>query len=40
MINKVKSVYNNIDPDTMIDIPHITRTEGRWLKDILKASYF
>ena len=40
MINKVKSVYNNIDPDTMIDIPYITRTEGRWLKDMLKASYF
>lgn len=40
MINNVKRTYNNMDPDIMIDMPYISRTDGRWLKDMLKASYF
>ena len=40
MINNVKRTYNNMDPDIMIDMPYISRTDGRWLKGMLKASYF
>ena len=40
IINGVKRTYNNIDPDIMTDMPYISRTEGRWLKDMLRASYF
>jgi len=40
IINKVKSIYNNIDPDAMIEMPYISRTEGRWLKDMLRNSSF
>ncbi len=40
IINSVKRTYNNINPDIMIDMPYISRTEGKWLKDMLRASYF
>ena len=40
VINNVKRTYNNIDPDIMIDMPYISRTEGRWLHNMLRASNF
>jgi len=40
IINSIKRTYNNIDPDIMIDMPYISTTEGRWLKDMLKSSSF
>ena len=40
MINRVKRTYNNMDPDIMMDMPYISTTDGRWLKSMLKASYF
>lgn len=40
VVNRVKRTYNNTDPDIMIDMPYISRTEGRWLKNMLKASCF
>ncbi|WP_236911027.1 hypothetical protein, partial [Clostridium sp. Cult1] len=40
VVNRVKRTYNNIDPDIMIDMPYITKTEGRWLKNMLSNSSF
>ncbi len=40
LINSVKRTYNTLDPDIMIDMPYISRTEGRWLKNMLRTSYF
>ena len=40
VINGIKRTYSNIDPDIMTDMPYISRTEGRWLKNMLKASCF
>ncbi|TFZ39133.1 ISLre2 family transposase [Soehngenia longivitae] len=40
IINSIKRAYNNINPDIMIDMPYISRTEGRWLKDMLRSSSF
>jgi uncharacterized protein YuzE len=40
LINGVKRTYNTLDPDMMVDMPYISTTDGRWLKDMLKASYF
>lgn len=40
VMNRIKRSYNNMDPDIMMDMPYVSRTEGRWLKDMLKASYF
>ncbi len=46
-INKGRTKLENIryftgemHPDIMIDMPYISRTDGRWLKDMLRASYF
>ena len=40
VVNRVKRTYNNINPDIMIDMPYITKTEGRWLKNMLSNSSF
>lgn len=40
VVNRVKRSYNNINPDTMIDMPYTSKTDGRWLKDMLSASSF
>lgn len=38
--NRVKRSYNNINPDIMIDMTYTSKTDGRWLKDMLSASNF
>ncbi|SHD76538.1 ISLre2 family transposase [Schnuerera ultunensis] len=38
--NRVKRTYNNIDPDIMIDMPYTSKTDGRWLKNMLSTSHF
>ena len=40
VINNVKRTYNTTDPDMMIDLPYISKTQGRWLKDMLRSSSF
>ncbi len=40
VVNRVKRSYNNINPDIMIDMPYTSKTDGRWLKDMLSASSF
>lgn len=40
VVNRVKRTYNNINPDIMIDMPYTTKTEGRWLKNMLSTSSF
>lgn len=40
VVNRVKRSYNNIDPDIMIDIPYTSKTDGRWLKNMLSSSNF
>lgn len=38
--NRTKGTYKAIDPDLMIDMPYISRTDGRWLKNMLRTSNF
>lgn len=38
--SKCQRPDNNIDPDAMIEMSYISRTEGRWLKDMLRTSSF
>ena len=40
VVEKVKRTYNTTDPDEMIDMSYLSKTNGRWLKDMLKASSF
>ncbi len=40
VVNRVKRSYNNINPDIMIEMPYTSKTDGRWLKDMLSASTF
>jgi hypothetical protein len=40
VVEKVKRTYNTTDPDKMIDMSYLSKTNGRWLKDMLKASSF
>ena len=38
--NKAKGTYKAIDPDLMIDMPYISRTDGKWLRNMLEISNF
>ncbi len=40
IVNRAKSFYNTTNPDTMINLPLTSKTNGRWLKDMLKSSMF
>ena len=40
VVNSFKRFYNTTDPDMMIDMPYISKTSGKWLKDMLKSSNF
>jgi len=40
VMERVKRTYNTTDPDEMIDMSYLSKTNGRWLKDMLKASSF
>lgn len=40
VVKRVKRSYNNINPDIMIDMPYTSKTDGRWLKNMLSASIF
>jgi len=40
VVERVKRTYNTTDPDEMIDMSYLSKTNGRWLKDMLKASSF
>lgn len=40
VINSVKRTYNTTNPDKMIGMPYTSRTDGRWLKDMLRSSCF
>lgn len=40
VMERVKRTYNTTDPDGMIDMSYLSKTNGRWLKDMLKASSF
>lgn len=37
-IRRIKSKYTSIQPDTMIEMPLLSRREGSWLKDMLSFS--
>ncbi|MDD4528155.1 MAG: ISLre2 family transposase [Candidatus Margulisbacteria bacterium] len=38
IIKNIKRTFNTTDPDIMIDMPYTYRTDGRWLKNMLKSS--
>lgn len=40
VVKRVKRSYININPDIMIDMPYTSKTDGRWLKDMLSVSVF
>lgn len=40
VVSRIKRAYNTTDPDIMIEMPYISRTDGRWLKDMLRSSGF
>ena len=40
VVKDIKKTFNTIDPDIMIDMPYINRTDGRWLKNMINCSGF
>jgi adenylate kinase len=40
VVKDIKRTFNTIDPDIMIDMPYINRTDGRWLKNMINCSGF
>ena len=40
IVNRAKGFYNTTNPDTMVNLPLTSKTNGRWLKDMLKSSMF
>ncbi|NMA49828.1 MAG: hypothetical protein GX947_08725, partial [Tissierellia bacterium] len=37
---RVKQFYSTIDPDTMLDMPYTTTTDGKWLRNMIMSSGF
>lgn len=40
IVNKAKNFYNTTNPDTIINLALTSKTNGRWLKDMLRSSIF
>ena len=38
VISGIKRTYNTTNPDTMIEMPYISKSDGKWLKNMLRSS--
>lgn len=38
VISGIRRTYNTTNPDTMIEMPYISKSDGKWLKSMLRNS--